>query len=555
MNTIEGKVLNFGYNNKFGFIKSIISEDRIYFNQKNVNDDIQTNDKVSFDVIRNDRNQLEAINVKLLESFSNFLQVKYNAELKFNSSSIINSISKNWKLEASLETAKNYFFHNNEIEQILDDNKCYVIGRKGSGKSSISEYLLNISNSNIFSEKLSFKNFPFNELYSLENKQYTPPNQYITLWKYLIYSSVARLMVTNENIDPRISESLAKIYKPDPISSLARTIKHWTSAKFGIKVLGTGGDFGVSRDTEDNEFSWIERTNMLEDIIIEHCDHSNYYIIFDELDEDYRAFKHNDYELYNYLITSLFKAVQDVKRTFSISTKNIKPIIFLRDDIYSLIKDADKNKWRDFKIDIEWDINKIKKMLCHRLSIDAGLLANNFEFEEIYSLIFDGNQVNSMNGFDFITRSTHLRPRDYIRYFQVCSKETVERSSSKIKSETIKYVDRAFSNYLRDEIIDEVFPLLPEIEEIFQIISNIGKVVFTYKEFVKEFNIYLEKGTIKEKNHDFVLDTLYKFSVIGNKNNKTDKEDFFKYIYSNSNLNKENKIVLHRGLYKSLQIF
>ncbi len=84
-----------------------------------------------------------------------------------------------------------------------------------------------------------------------------------------------------------------------------------------------------------------------------HLDKSSYYIIFDELDEDYRDVTNKgEFEYYSNLITSLFKAVQDIKSIFRNTDFNIYPVVFLRDDIYSLIKDSDKNKWSDFKVDL-----------------------------------------------------------------------------------------------------------------------------------------------------------------------------------------------------------
>ena len=111
----------------------------------------------------------------------------------------VQKISKNWKLDAKLEDTSKYFYNYTEVDQILNDEKCYVIGRKGSGKTAICEHILKISEYNVFSEKLGFKNFPFNELYNLENNKYTQPNQYITIWKYLIYTTVCKLMVNNSN--------------------------------------------------------------------------------------------------------------------------------------------------------------------------------------------------------------------------------------------------------------------------------------------------------------------------------------------------------------------
>jgi integrase len=90
--------------------------------------------------------------------------------------------------------------------------------------------------------------------------------------------------------------------------------------------------------------SWIETVTALEQLITKHIDQSQYFIIFDELDEDYRdIIDPSQYRQYTALITSFFKAVQDIKKIFSDKTKfKILPVIFLRDDIYEIIQDSDK---------------------------------------------------------------------------------------------------------------------------------------------------------------------------------------------------------------------
>lgn len=568
----------------FGFIKIDDSSSDIYVHKSGLIDDINQNDKVSFEESIGKKGKAIAINVKIvnLDSLDELGETSkdnspslladgtYELEETSDdispssltngttSKEIIRSIAENWKLEAKLEDQK-YFYHLQEVNSILNRDKYYIISRKGTGKSSISEYLLSLKKHDTFCEKLSFKNFPFNELYSLDNQKYTPPNQYITIWKYLIYSTVARLMVSNESIDFTLREELRKIYTPEPIRSLSRTINHWTSAEFGATVLGTGGTIKLSREKTYHGESWIEKVNALEDIILEYCDSSKYFIIFDELDEDYRGIKLGEHESYNYLLTSLFKAVQDIRSTFKSTKLSICPIVFLRDDIYGLIKDADKNKWRDFKIEIEWSSEKIRKLLAYRISKDAGCL-HELTFNDAWDIIFSRNQIKLgsrrpvLNSFDYITRSTHLRPRDFTRYIQACAEETINNNGYKISNQTIKFVDRAFSNYLKDEIVDEIYPLIPDIEEVFQVISNLRKWVFTTAEFKNEYLKYLRSKTVKEENVDYVLDTLFKFSVLGNQDKKRNELFYFKYLHTNMNLNRNENLVVHRGLFKALSI-
>lgn len=466
---------------------------------------------------------------------------------------LIKEIATNWKLEAKSEDVGRYFYNMNEVEAILGGAKNYVIGRKGTGKTAISEFILEMGKytKGIYCEKLSFKNFPFNNLYELSNDRYTPPNQYITLWKYLIYSIICRLMLKNNNINTQVRDSLSLSYSSDPITNLPVIISKWTNSNFKLD----------NENPHTNNLSWIEKVNILEGIIQKNLDNSDYYIIFDELDEDYRDIKNiEEFKPYNNLVTSLFKAVQDIKNIFKLSKHKINPIIFLRDDIYALIKDTDKNKWSDYKIEIDWDENKLKRLIAFRISKSISPTQDVLYFNKAWELIFHRSAVKmgaegkkQMHTFDFIARSSQMRPRDFIKYIQACSEETHNNHNPFIFPDTIKQVDKAFSNYLKAEIEDEIQALLPDIPQIFQVLSQIRKWNFTIMEFKTAYNKYVQSGTIKETNVDFVMQTLFNFSVIGNQP-KQRQNQFFRYKNKEARINFNENIVVHRGLFKALQI-
>lgn len=466
----------------------------------------------------------------------------------------------NWKLDAKFEETDRYFFHGDNVSRIQSGDFSYVIGRKGCGKTAISESIYNISSHDSFSEKLTFKNFPFNELYKLSNDDYTRPNQYITLWKYLIYSSVCRMLVRNEAIDGEVSSVLEKIFGSNKsIPNLRRSIGKWVGKEWSIKILGLGGKLSFSENGEEQ--TWIEKADVLEDVISEYIDKSNYYILFDELDEDYSNIvekgNQNDYLS---LITSLFKAVQDIRSVFSNTKISVKPIIFLRDDIYDLIMDPDKNKWNDFRIDLDWNKDSIKKLLAFRISKAISGKGKLLSFQDAWSQVFYNQPVGygtrqqkKTNIFEYITYSTHLRPRDYIRYLQVCAHEVVEKGGKKISPDVVKSVDKAFSNYLKSELVDEIHGILPDIQEIFSILSEIRKNIFSIDEFNALYNKRLKSGAVANKDVDFVLKILFHFSVVGNQP-KQKKVKFFRYSNKEARLNFNEKLVVHRGLLKALQI-
>lgn len=474
---------------------------------------------------------------------------------------IIQTIENDWKLEAKLEDNKRYFYHTNVVDKLLSGNKAYVIGRKGSGKTAIAQNLITKTSHDRFSEKLTFKNFPFEELYSLKDEEYSQPNEYITIWKFVIYSQICKLMIKNENIPFETREKLNSLYKNDIKNSLSRTLKNWISSSFGIQILGNGIDLSIQQDTTKNDKPWIERVNILEDFLFQNLDLNSYIIVFDELDEDYKKVLEKKYnERYISLITSLFKAVQDIRSKFS--DYKLYPVIFLRDDIYDLITDADKTKWNDFKYNIEWNEQNIKKLIAFRISRAINPDGQILTFEQAWSKIIQPNQIGygdrqskQTDTFSYMIKSTLYRPRDIISYLKSCSEYYINLDNVKyISPSIIKKADKAFSNYLKSEVSDEVSSILPEINEILDIFSKIRKQTLSIEEFEIQYKESLRLNEIKEeRSTSFILSILFAFSVIGNQPRQRNTQ-VFKYISPEARLNQNEKIIVHRGLFKSLQI-
>lgn len=475
-----------------------------------------------------------------------------------DSQKVFQEIISNWSIEARKER-KDYFYYIQEVNDIVQGNRYFVIGRKGSGKTAIAQHLAELTEHNVFSARLSFKNFPFNILYSLENnREYTAPNQYISMWKYLIYSYLCKQMIENENIDLGIRNKLAKLYGDSTEISLNKLIERWTSKAFGLEVLGVG--FNYERERFAEEVTWIDTIEILERVILDYCDDSQYYFLFDELDEDYKEFTTQD-ESRNYMcmLTSLLKAVQQIRSTFDVAQKNIFPIVFLRSDIYAQLKDADKNKWRESLIDLEWNTSKIKNMLAHRICVAMDMPET--DFENIWSVLFSrakvkmgNNQNREMDIFSYIERSTEMRPRDFVQYIKECVELAKERQEFPVLPETVKEADDSFSEYLKGETIDELFPILPEIDEILGLLSTIRKQSFGAAVFEKEYNALVERKAIPKRDIRDVLLALFDAGVIGNRPSMKG-QSIFRFSKKAPRFNFNETMIIHRGLYKALQIF
>ena len=467
-----------------------------------------------------------------------------------------------WSIDAKLDDNQRYFYKTFEVDMLLDGKKSYVIGRKGTGKTAIAKFLKSHVSYDFFAQDISLKNFPFNELYSLKDDSYADPNQYITIWKFIIYMEILSLMRKNQALSSEFRRAIDSILPKKPIRGFSRRIKNITSSGFNLdaKVLS------FSQDSEYliEELSWLEKVNVLEDLILSNIDNYKYFIIFDELDEDYsyQSAVEPTGEYLN-LISGLFKAVQYIKSLAFDSNLKIHQVIFLRDDIYSLIQDNDKNKWSDLEINLSWTRTSIQPLLAHRLSraFNQYSKPESHNFAHVWSKVFSEDPIlygesrtKEITIYDWLTRESLLRPRDYIKYIQLCAKKVYESNHSHIYPQTVTTQDILYSRYFRGELKDEVHSLIPEIDMIFDIFSKIGKGHLNISDFKTVYDSYVEKGKLEDKNYVFILEALFSFSIIGNLIRGRNKE-VFRYINPEARLNFDHPIVVHRGLYKSLQIF
>jgi hypothetical protein len=347
-----------------------------------------------------------------------------------------------WKLEAKLDDIKRYFFAIPELNDIATGDASYVIGRKGTGKTALVQYLSDTADESRHVSKLTFKNFPFNELYSQGNENYRRPNQYITIWKLIIYSSACKLIAQSKKCDPLVRDKILKAFPNPDSDSLGTVIGKWIAGDFGVSVLGTG--INVSKwFKEKKKITIQEKVENLEQFVIKNTPDQTFLVLFDELDEDYKdIFETYNKSEYLDLLTSLFKAVQDVRSIVTGKGNRLYPVVFLRDDIYDLLQDPDKNKWRDFEVDLEWTPESIKGLLSHRLAKVIGQI--NESFDVLWYSLFSREAVTFSGGkkttgsFEYISMSTQSRPRDYINYLQECAALELKRSRREISTETIK---------------------------------------------------------------------------------------------------------------------
>lgn len=471
---------------------------------------------------------------------------------------------KRWKLEAADEDSKRYFYHADHIESLQSGQDCFVIGRKGTGKSAICRHFETRQQHDHFCIKLSFKEFPFNLLYSLEDKQFTNPSQYISLWKYFIYNSILKLMSSNNGLDSEFQQKIQSIHPSDEFKYIGSVMQKWTQKSFAAGIMSLAGSKTTEVDNRPIEEIWPELIPAMENIILKFIDTSNYFIVFDELDEDYRNYWDEESRVrYISLITSLLKAVSNVRRVMFVREQNVKPIVFLRDDIYELLTDIDKNKWEDSKISLNWKRAQLKNLIAFRLARSRDPGATQFDFNSEWDTFVQsgGIQVGSarnkkfMHSFDYILAATHARPRDLVRYLKEAAESSMDQGHKQITRDTIRGADSEYSNHFRDELVNEIGGLIPDISPLLEYIAQLRKQRHKHRDFLNLIESYQASDECDVKTKALtplgITKILFHFSVIGNANRRNNVP-VYRYQKPKLALNPTESLVLHRGLLRTL---
>ena len=141
--------------------------------------------------------------------------------------------------------------------------------------------------------------------------------------------------------------------------------------------------------------------------------------------------------------------------------------------------------------------------------------------EDAWSIAFD--ETTEMRGhqtkYQHIVDRTFRRPRDIIKFCNCIldayrTRRSQQGGEQKFLSEDVNYAHRDYSNYLREEIVDEIHKYHPDHKIYFEILRQIGYQQFTAEEFAGAYQLWKERLN-EQRALEAILEDLYEFSIIG----------------------------------------
>ena len=354
----------------------------------------------------------------------------------------------------------------NNLNKIINSWPFIVVGRKGVGKSAYCAKIRSLQDDNLFTNYLPLNEFEYSTFEKTStDKNITGTQKYKHSWDFLLLSLIFKSLKNDLNITEtkalsNVVLTLEKLGFPIDFN-YKQFVTSLSKIKAGVNLtafdLSYEHEFGTKPDNYLNRVSTINDF-MLKNLQDIYLGGSKLIMLIDGVDDVLR-FKKNRIEILN----SLIRNIDYLNNCFTKSKINVKIIIFIREEILSLINDTDMNKIkRDSSIKIDWynSTDALKQIIKLRM-IFSGVKEEDVDrtFNELFP-----KKIREKLFWDYLLEFTLYKPRDVIQFFKCCQElyGLKERLSFSEVSEAIKYysnqyfieeMKNALSGFVNDEII------------------------------------------------------------------------------------------------------
>ncbi|GFO62685.1 P-loop ATPase, Sll1717 family [Geomonas paludis] len=445
----------------------------------------------------------------------------------------------------------------NVLKKLRDEDRFLVLGYKGSGKSTIAEKIRLESfpedqTSKYIAKIQHLGDFPFKSFAKIFSGQAEPEAKYPSTWSYLINLLIIGSLVKDaafyysENNGFREKVERLQQLGLLPTEDLKQLVVKSSKSSFKVQLPKVIEYMREDKtEIKDNDLLFLHIIESLNDMIKGFIATKKHLIVLDGLDDVLTT-----RELQYTSLSALVYEVNKINYAFARDRTNVKIIVLCRSELYERLPGPNKNKIKqDSAIVLDWyhdPRDPENSMLVRLANLRAGIAVKG-EID-IFSTYFP-NTFNEKVIAHFLLDNTRHTPRDFLQL--LANLQPFYQGNKFSRSNILSGLRHYSLEYFMPEIKDEVVGYV-EFEKFEQFVSllNIAKL----REFkldlldrISKENSILDLTTIVE-----ILEALYDCSAIGCKWQNDRYE--FKFRNRNSSFNKEVTIVLHHGLWKSLNL-
>ena len=448
-----------------------------------------------------------------------------------------------------------YLQVDNINKQVLETNKFLYLGYKGSGKSALSEHLKLTSDVNTLVDQQSLKNFPYKTFSKIVSGESEPEVKHKLAWRWLLLVRVLQELIddsdakaSSETELQKTTEMLVQAGLMD-VTSISDMVKKTSSNSFKVSVKAFAFEHTTHQENADISLDWV--VEFVKKLVIGFKECHRHLLVIDGVDEILTS-----REIQYQSVMAMINEAKDLNNYFRKNLLPVKIIVLCRTDIFERLPDPNKNKIRrDCSYTFNWykegsdtaDISDLVGIANMRTRLVYPDIQDMFEtfFPSSYK---SGDIRTAMLDY---TRHT---PRDFLQLLV-----SIQSNCSGAKV-TIDDIDKGIADYSIEyflpEIKDEMAGYIPFnlIDSIVSILSSFRSREFSFMDFDKAVQ---QSPIMTGRSSVDILRILYDCSAIGHAYPYGDGSQTritFKYRNRNSAFTPKDRIILHKGLWKGLNV-
>ena len=431
-----------------------------------------------------------------------------------------------------------FYLGDGYYDELEEQNKYIIIGRKGTGKSVLINYYKKQidKKDNEFCKiitvpsfmKRKLRNFDYGKLETEELEEF---------WKYVLLRELSALILDNK-VPLLESFKKRKFKNQDKNLDNHLELKEKELENIG-KVNGklANSFAGVSSEIETKEtvsYKIKKYYDVIDELETEVTNFlagsgSEYYLIFDDLEELDKKFK-NDKEYFYEVVLSFFMALEYLNDLFYDCGTKSKIMTTIRQDLLDIINLDSHNLNKiinSSSIKIEWysplskenpEETQIMKMLLHKIRKSTptyALLGNTELYEKVFPSSQEKSPEQQNNCLEYLMLRSFGRPRDLISFLKVYQKQY--KNDLFFNFSNFDKCLRSYSHGFYIEIVNEI-NLNPYKKDVLSTIEVIKKMQKRYFKFNDLQTFYTQYKDIYSWNIASINKScidLYQLGVIG----------------------------------------
>ncbi|THD31770.1 MAG: funZ protein [Flavobacterium johnsoniae] len=505
--------------------------------------------------------------------------------------------AENYKDRKNKDLLNRYFVRTEELYEILNPNKYFLIGDKGTGKTAFSLFLTNNDFGNTTSHLNYIRETEYVKFIQLKKEKHLTLTDYTNIWKVLIYTLLSQQVDKGENnaVFSRFSkfnalkQALDEFYKsafsPEIIYALNVIEETREVAELLNKTFKLSGEDKTTQSFTESKFqiNLLYIQNKFEEAFSTIRLERNHILFIDGIDIRPRNI---EYEDYLECVKGLANAVWTLNNDFFSKLKGqgrIKVMILVRPDIFSHLGLQNlNNKVRDNSVLMDWkttypiyrnsNLFKLADNILNAQQEKNHPTGESWDYYFPFKVNVNGYKKDSFVSF---LRFSMFRPRDIVTMMKILQLNIKSETNRKLPIIDQKDFDsstfrKEYSDYLLGEVKDYLAFYHSDADyelflKFFEFLD--GRAEFNYDEYMayyEQFANYVEKNNIIVpvffESSDSFLQFLYDLNVISYVEDTENSEPHIRWSFRErtySNVNPKVKegvrYFIHYGLQKAFK--